>query len=133
MSGDHPRTPLLGRRRETTLLAELVESARQGRSGVLVIRGEPGIGKTALLADALAQASGFRTVQISGAESEMEVAPARVGALAGPGEVIASRTVRDLSTGSGLVFESLGAHRLKGLAEETEVFRVTVPTMVRCD
>jgi hypothetical protein len=128
MSGDHPRTPLLGRRRETTLLAELVDSARQGRSGVLVIRGEPGIGKTALLADTLAQASGFRTVQISGAESEMEVAPARVGALAGPGEVITSRTVRDLSTGSGLVFESLGAHRLKGLAEETEAFRVTVPT-----
>jgi pimeloyl-ACP methyl ester carboxylesterase len=40
------------------------------------------------------------------------------------GEVLASRTVRDLSVGSGLHFESLGAHRLKGLPDETEVFRV---------
>ncbi len=44
--------------------------------------------------------------------------------MAGPDEVFTSRTVRDLSAGSGLRFESLGAHRLKGLTEETEVFRV---------
>jgi class 3 adenylate cyclase len=50
---------------------------------------------------------------------------ARIGALAGAGEVLASRTVRDLSAGSALTFESLGPQRLKGLAEETEVFRVT--------
>jgi hypothetical protein len=50
---------------------------------------------------------------------------ARIGAMAGPGEVMTSRTVRDLSAGSGLCFESLGAHRLKGLPEDTEVFRVT--------
>jgi class 3 adenylate cyclase len=50
---------------------------------------------------------------------------ARIGAMAGPGEVLTSRTVRDLSAGSGLRFESLGAHRLKGLPEATEVFRVT--------
>jgi class 3 adenylate cyclase len=50
---------------------------------------------------------------------------ARIGALAGPGEALTSRTVRDLSAGSDLRFESLGAHRLKGLPEETEVFRVT--------
>jgi hypothetical protein len=34
--------------------------------------------------------------------------------------------VRDLSAGSGLVFEGLGLHRLKGLPEDTEVFRVKV-------
>lgn len=50
---------------------------------------------------------------------------ARVGALAGGGEVLASRTVRDLSAGSGLTFESLGPQRLKGLPEDLEVFRVT--------
>jgi class 3 adenylate cyclase len=50
---------------------------------------------------------------------------ARIGAMAGAGEVMTSRTVRDLSAGSGLRFESLGAHRLKGLPEDTEVFRVT--------
>jgi class 3 adenylate cyclase len=52
---------------------------------------------------------------------------ARIGAMAGPGEVLTSRTVRDLSAGSGLRFESLGAHRLKGLPEDTEIFRVTQP------
>ena len=46
---------------------------------------------------------------------------ARIGGMAEPDEVLTSRTVRDLSAGSGLRFESLGAHRLKGLAEETEV------------
>jgi class 3 adenylate cyclase len=50
---------------------------------------------------------------------------ARIGALAGPGEVLASRTVRDLSAGSGLMFEDLGVRQLKGLPEETEIFRVT--------
>ncbi|GAB3016826.1 adenylate/guanylate cyclase domain-containing protein [Mycobacterium bourgelatii] len=50
---------------------------------------------------------------------------ARIGALAGAGEVLASRTVRDLSTGSGLAFETLGPRQLKGLPEPIEVFRVT--------
>ena len=53
---------------------------------------------------------------------------ARIGAVAGPSEVLTSRTVRDLSAGSGLRFDSLGTRQLKGLAEETEVFRVTTPT-----
>lgn len=51
---------------------------------------------------------------------------ARIGAMAGAGEVLTSRTVRDLSVGSGLIFEGLGSHRLKGLPEDTEVFRVKV-------
>lgn len=50
---------------------------------------------------------------------------ARIAAVAGPGEVLTSRTVRDLSAGSGLRFDSQGTQRLKGVAEETEVFRVT--------
>jgi class 3 adenylate cyclase len=49
---------------------------------------------------------------------------ARIGAMAGPGQILASRSARDLSAGSGVVFESLGAHRLKGMLEDTEVFRV---------
>jgi pimeloyl-ACP methyl ester carboxylesterase len=53
---------------------------------------------------------------------------ARIGALAGPGEVLTSRTVRDLSAGSGLVFEDLGTRHLKGLSEDTNVFRVTEQT-----
>lgn len=50
---------------------------------------------------------------------------ARIAAMAGAGEILASRTVRDLSAGSALKFESLGLHHLKGLPEEIEVYRVT--------
>jgi class 3 adenylate cyclase len=50
---------------------------------------------------------------------------ARIGALAGAGEVLASRTLRDLSAGSGLVFESVGPQRLKGIPDEVDVYRVT--------
>jgi class 3 adenylate cyclase len=50
---------------------------------------------------------------------------ARIGGLAGTGEVLGSRTVRDLSAGSSLVFDSLGPQRFKGLPEDIDVFRVT--------
>jgi class 3 adenylate cyclase len=50
---------------------------------------------------------------------------ARVAALAGAGEVLVSRTVRDLSAGSGLLFEDRGSHQLKGVPDEWQVFRVT--------
>ena len=50
---------------------------------------------------------------------------ARVAAMAGAGEVLVSRTVRDLSAGSGLTFEDRGSHQLKGVPEEWQVFRVT--------
>ena len=49
---------------------------------------------------------------------------ARIGALAGPGEVLTSRTVRDLCAGSGLAFDDIGPHRFKGLAEDVSVYRV---------
>ncbi|OBK79528.1 adenylate/guanylate cyclase domain-containing protein [Mycobacterium sp. 1274761.0] len=52
---------------------------------------------------------------------------ARIGALAGAGEVVASRTVRDLSAGSGLLFDPLGGQQLKGISDAVEVFRVTAP------
>jgi class 3 adenylate cyclase len=47
---------------------------------------------------------------------------ARVCALAGPGEVLASRTVRDLSVGSGIGFEPRGSHRLKGVDQDWEIY-----------
>jgi class 3 adenylate cyclase len=49
---------------------------------------------------------------------------ARISALAGPGEVLASRTVKDLVVGSGLVFEDRGTHQLKGVPDEWQVFAV---------
>jgi pimeloyl-ACP methyl ester carboxylesterase len=47
---------------------------------------------------------------------------ARISGLAGPGEVLASATVRDLTAGSGLHFEDRGVHQLKGVPGEWRVF-----------
>ncbi len=47
---------------------------------------------------------------------------ARVGALAGPGEVLVTSTVKDLVAGSGIPFEERGAHELKGIPDEWRLF-----------
>ncbi|HEY2077789.1 MAG TPA: LuxR family transcriptional regulator [Streptosporangiaceae bacterium] len=65
---------LLDRLPERAALSELLDGARSGRSGVLVVRGEPGIGKTALLEHAVESAAGLRVARVAGAESEMELA-----------------------------------------------------------
>jgi class 3 adenylate cyclase len=49
---------------------------------------------------------------------------ARIGTLAAADEVLTSRTVRDLSAGSLLNFESIGPQRLKGVPEDVDVYRV---------
>ncbi len=49
---------------------------------------------------------------------------ARVAALAGPGEVLVSSTVKDLVAGSGLVFEDAGEHELKGVPDRWRLYRV---------
>ena len=49
---------------------------------------------------------------------------ARVGALAGPNEVLVSQTVKDLVAGSGLVFEDAGEHELKGVPDRWHLYRV---------
>jgi len=50
---------------------------------------------------------------------------ARIGALAKPGEVLASRTVKDLVVGSGLVFEDRGAATLRGVPDEWQLYAVS--------
>jgi class 3 adenylate cyclase len=47
---------------------------------------------------------------------------ARVAGLAGPGEVLVSRTVRDLTAGSGLSFADRGEHELKGVPDRWQVY-----------
>jgi DNA-binding CsgD family transcriptional regulator len=64
---------LRGRRRECDLLDQLLDSFRAGESRVLVVRGEPGVGKTALLDYLVEQASGCRVAHAAGVESEMEL------------------------------------------------------------
>ena len=49
---------------------------------------------------------------------------ARVGALAGPSEVLVSSTVKDLVAGSGLFFEDAGEHELKGVPDRWRLYRV---------
>jgi class 3 adenylate cyclase len=49
---------------------------------------------------------------------------ARIGALAGPSEVLVSQTVKDLVAGSGLTFEDAGEHELKGVPERWHLYRV---------
>jgi class 3 adenylate cyclase len=50
---------------------------------------------------------------------------ARIGALAGPSEVLGSQTVRDLTAGSGIAFEDAGEHELKGVPDRWRVYRAT--------
>jgi class 3 adenylate cyclase/DNA-binding CsgD family transcriptional regulator len=66
-------TELIGRERECRMLDRLLDAAREARSGVLVLLGEPGIGKTALLEYARAQAEGMRVLQARGIASEAHV------------------------------------------------------------
>ena len=56
------------------MLDGVLDQARGGSSAVLVVRGEPGIGKTALLDYAARRAVGFRVIRAGGVESEMELA-----------------------------------------------------------
>jgi class 3 adenylate cyclase len=52
---------------------------------------------------------------------------ARISALAGPGEVLVSSTVRDLVAGSGLRFEDRGEHALKGIPDAWHLFALESP------
>jgi DNA-binding CsgD family transcriptional regulator len=62
-----------GRTRERDRLDAMLAQARDGQSAVVVIRGQPGIGKTALLRYAARQASGLRTTEVEGIQAEMEL------------------------------------------------------------
>ena len=75
---------LHGRRVERAALERLLAAARGGQSRVLVVSGEPGVGKTALLECAIASASGFRVMRAVGVESEMELAFAALQQLCAP-------------------------------------------------
>ena len=79
------RQPLFrGRISERDVLDRLLEQVREGQSAALVIHGEAGVGKTALVRYAVRQASGFRVAEIAGVESEMELAYAGVHQLCTP-------------------------------------------------
>jgi DNA-binding CsgD family transcriptional regulator len=75
---------LTGRRRECGMLDQLIDAVRAGGSRVLVVRGEPGVGKSALLDYLAGRAAGCRVVRAVGVESEMELAFAGLHQLLAP-------------------------------------------------
>src|ERR1700755_3466767 len=77
-------TMLRGRQSELEALERLLEAARDGESRTLVLRGEAGSGKTALLEQLVDLASGFRVEQATGVDSEMELPFATLHQLCAP-------------------------------------------------
>jgi DNA-binding CsgD family transcriptional regulator len=75
---------LRGRARECGILDELLDDVRRGESRALVVRGEPGIGKTALLEYATASARGFKVIRAAGFESEADLAFAALHQVCAP-------------------------------------------------
>jgi DNA-binding CsgD family transcriptional regulator len=78
------RVPLLDRRAEKQALDEVLDGVRAGMSGALVLRGEPGVGKSALLGYALERAADLQIVQMAAVESEKTLGFAAVHQLLVP-------------------------------------------------
>jgi len=79
-----PPPRFFGRTGELGTLWRLIANVRSAQSAVLVVRGETGIGKTALLQELIAEVSGFRVVRATGVESEMELVYAGLYQLCAP-------------------------------------------------
>jgi DNA-binding CsgD family transcriptional regulator len=84
MSAPGSAQRLLGRRTECVVLDQLVASVRTGQSRALVLRGEAGVGKSALLDYLVRHSSGCGIARATGVESEMELAYAGVQQLCAP-------------------------------------------------
>jgi DNA-binding CsgD family transcriptional regulator len=85
----HSRRPgrvaqLTGRSSELSVLDRLIDAVRAGHSRVLVVSGEPGVGKTALLDYLAGRASGCRIERAAGVQSELELAFAGLHQLCAP-------------------------------------------------
>jgi DNA-binding CsgD family transcriptional regulator len=78
------QTSLRGRAAERATLDRLLQAVRRGEGQVLVLRGEPGVGKTALLDDGIGSAPDLRVLRAAGVESEMELAFAALHQLCAP-------------------------------------------------
>lgn len=84
MSGQGGAQALRGRAHECEALENLVATVKSGSCQVLVLRGEAGVGKTALLDYVCDTASGFQIVHVVGVESDMELAFAGLQQLCAP-------------------------------------------------
>jgi AAA ATPase domain/Histidine kinase-, DNA gyrase B-, and HSP90-like ATPase len=84
VSNRDSKSGLLGRRPECRALDRLLDGAQAGQSRVLVLRGESGVGKSALLGYLVRSASGCRVTRAAGVESEMELPYAGLHQLCAP-------------------------------------------------
>jgi DNA-binding CsgD family transcriptional regulator len=114
---------LAGRETETAALDELLDAAREGQSGAVLLRGEAGIGKTALLAHAATAADGFRVLRATGIESEAELPYATLHQLLRPLadriDALADPQARALSGALGLTDEAAADRFLVGVGTLT--------------
>src|SRR4051795_9947248 len=74
----------VGRERERARIDRLLQEARAGRSGALLLHGEAGIGKTALMRWAIGQATGLRVLRARGIETESDIPFAGLAELVTP-------------------------------------------------
>ena len=84
VSNSYPESLLLRRHAECRALDRLLDGVQAGQSRVLVLRGEPGVGKSALLDYLVRGASGCRVTRAAGVECEMELAYAGLHQLCAP-------------------------------------------------
>ena len=98
MPDGHAGPRLRGRRLECEALDRLLAGVRAGQSQVLVLRGEAGVGKTALLDYVQERSSGCRVARAAGVESEMELAFAGLHQLCAPMLGTPGRTCPNRST-----------------------------------
>jgi predicted ATPase len=120
---------LRGRHTERGVLDRIVDAVRAGESRALVVVGEPGVGKTALLEYLAVRAAGFRVVRVTGVQSEMELAFAGLHQLCAPllehvdglpvPQRAAQRTAFGLSSGSAPDRFLVGLAVLSLLSEAT--------------
>src|SRR5215831_20655621 len=126
---------LCGRRRECTVLDELLEQVCRGRSAVLVMRGEAGVGKTALLEYVARGARGCRLVRVTGVRPEMALAFAGLHQLCAPmlsrAECLPVPQREALRTAFGLGLEARCRALLSAGADADHLYREAIGRLSR--
>src|SRR6266849_6440546 len=95
---------LLGRERERAVLDRLVDTARGGHGAVIVVHGDPGVGKTALLEYAVEAGQDFRLARTVGVEGEEELDYAALQQLCSPLLELSERLVDPQREALGIAF-----------------------------
>ena len=118
---------LMGREDEQRTLDALVSGARVGRSGVLVVSGDAGIGKSALLEHAVERATGFHVLRCTGAPAERELPFAGLARVLQP----LLRAVDDLPEPQARALGVALALRADGVADRFAVSAATLTLVTR--